>query len=129
MRVSITTSGNVAHKLERLLGPGKAGELMGDALKAGANVFGEEIQRAMPRDKGTLKRSIKKGFKGRITKNGPMYFSAIDRKMAPQGRFLYSGTKHQKARPEIFEGAIRAGRTRARNAVIEKLLRIQWDLA
>lgn len=128
VRMAISGFGDVGRKLERMFGKVKTGELMGKALKAGAEVFGEAIQGAMPRGKGTLKRSVKKGVRGRMTSKGPMWFSAIDRKVAPQGRFLYSGTKRQKARPEIFDSAIRGARTRARNTVQEKLLQIQWDL-
>jgi hypothetical protein len=81
----------------------------------------------MPVRTGLLKRSIKKGAKGRTGPNGSTFFSAVDRKAAPQGKFLHLGTRRQKARPEIFEGAVRAARSRARNTVAEKLIRIQWD--
>lgn len=136
-RVTVGGVGDLRRKLERVIGAAKSDEHVGQALKAGALVFGEEIQAAMPRaqklsrkrsgDRGKLQQSIKKGIRARMTKNGPAYFSAVDRKAAPQGRFLHLGTKRQKARPEIFEGAIRRARGRARNAVMDKLLRIAWD--
>lgn len=141
-RLTVLGVGDVRKRLERLVGAAKSDELVGAALKAGAQVYGDYIEDAMPvadadelsqrrkGERGKLKRSIKKGQRARPTENGPVYFSAVNRKPregAPQGRWLHRGTSRQKARPEIFGNAVKAARSRARAAVIERLLRIQWD--
>jgi HK97 gp10 family phage protein len=126
-KLTITGVGDLRKKLEKVMDAAKSDRYVGKALKAGAEIFGDEIQAAMPQRRGTLKSSVKKGIRGRMTKNGPVYFAAVDRKAAPQGRFLHHGTRRQKARPEIFSGAIRNGRARARHAVQSELVRIAWE--
>lgn len=121
------------------VGQAKTDEVMGTALKAGAEKFGDEIERTYrayrrtspPRKKArpNFKRTqdaIKKAGKGRMTKNGGVYFAAVDRKRgpgAPQASWLHRGRKVQPAKPEVFNDAIARARTPARNAVQTQLWR------
>jgi HK97 gp10 family phage protein len=138
-KLTITGVGDLRKKLEKVIGAAMSDQHVGQALKAGAEVFGEAIEGAVPRGSGNRNKrhkgrtirpiisSIKKAQRGRTTPRGPCYFAAIDRKLSPQARFYYSGTKHQKARPEALDSAIKGARARARQAIVNRLLRIAWD--
>lgn len=145
IRIGISGLGDTRDKLRRLVGATRADETVGQALKAGAEVFGREIERTYrnrfhvgpPRKKtrANWKRTadaIKSALPGRPRKEGPVYFSAVNRKQGqgtPQARWLHTGTKRQKARPWVFNDAIARARTPARQAVRSMLARIRWENA
>lgn len=132
IKISISGLGDLSRKMTKWVGKAKTDEVMGQALKAGSEVFGREIKRSYDSYSGVTKYlhksrtgwkhtrdAVKIAARGRMTKNGPVYFSAVNRKPregAPQARWLHRGRKVQRARPEVFNSAIARARTAARNA-------------
>jgi hypothetical protein len=136
-RITQSGIGDLRRKMIGWVGQAKTDDVIGVALKAGAEAFGDEIERTYRTYRRTSKErkkkrsnfvriqeAVKKGAKGRMTKNGAVYFSAVDRKKgpgAPQASWLHRGRKVQPAKPEVFNGAISRARTTARNITQAKL--------
>jgi hypothetical protein len=112
-----------------------AHELIGGVILAGAQVFGDSIYNSAPisprgvlsgrnaHSRGELKRSIKRGQMGRRrSDNVQSAFAAVDRKAAPQGRWLYQGTRRQPPRHEYFDTAVSSARGAARAEIRAGLL-------
>lgn len=140
IRMTVTGVGDARRKLIAAIGVARADDGIGKLLSDGAAIFRRELEatyRQRPhlakegkkaRGGSRIHQAVRTG-KGRTRREGPVRFAAVDRKQSPAARYLHRGTKRQKARPEIFNGAVKRARTPARQAIKAGLSRLVEALA